>query len=244
MGIKGLMSYLKLKAPRATAGSPLVKLDQLLPVAVDTPLFVHKYYFTVGSNGLGYAFGQMRWHLEQLNMKPIWVFDGQKINLKQEERERRSQYGREKPTGNDFQFIKDLLGPENIRFAKFEAEALCSYMVHTGECYAAVTDDSDALAYLCPRIIQQASMNMQRAKCIILDDILTEANITAKHLQEMSIYAGNDFLDNVDRVGPATALKELRGGKTTFGSDTYEARANEVRELFQTFCYESRGASN
>jgi 5'-3' exonuclease len=238
MGIKGLMSYLKLKAPNAMQGQPVQKLDVLTPVAVDTPLFIHKFFFTMGSAGLGYAFGQMRWHLENLNMKPIWVFDGQKIQLKQEERERRSQYGRDKPQTRDFDFIKEILGKDNIRMAKYEAEALCSYMVFTGECYAAVTDDSDAIAYLCPRIIQHASLNMQRAKIVSIGDIMEEGKLTANLLQEMCVYSGNDFIHNIEKVGPATALKELRGGKTSFGDPEYESRANDVRGIFRSFCFE------
>lgn len=256
MGIKGLSQFLKAKT-KAYAGVPFVKPQETQKIAVDVSLFLHKFFYSVGPEGLGYAFGTLRNNIRNHNCEPLWVFDGQKLNLKDNERAKRAKarealFKKEYPEGiivseiqynahpgkADYAFIRDFLSEDKIYTAKYEAEALCCYMVHTNQAYAVLTLDTDVFAYLCPRVIHGASMTLNDARLIEMQQLLDELCVTGSQFQQMCVYCGNDFIENVASVGPASALKAVQTAKI-IGSTEYQEQAKVILHLFETFCYEN-----
>lgn len=266
MGIKGLSQFLKAKS-KAYAGVPFIRPQESQKLAIDVSLFLHKFFYSVGPEGLGYAFGTLRNNILKHNCEPLWVFDGQKLSLKDNERAKRAKArenravtnyintGPDGPDGPDnivvteiqynahpgkadYTFIRDFLSGDKIYTAKYEAEALCCYMVHTNQAYAALTSDTDVFAYLCPRVIHGASMTLQDARLIEIESILQDLGLTKKQFQQMCVYCGNDFIENVASIGPASACKAVLANKE-IGTAEYQEQAKIILHLFETYCYEN-----
>lgn len=142
------------------------------------------------------------------------------------------------PGKADYAFIRNFLHGEDVRTAKYEAEALCCYMVHTNQAYAVLTSDTDVFAYLCPRVIQGAHMTLNDAKVIEMEKVLQDLQLTETEFQQLCVYCGNDFIENLASIGPATALKAVRS-KNTLGPPEYEEKAKIILHLFETCCYEN-----
>ena len=299
MGIKGLSQFLRKKAPLAFSGTGLKRQETPQKVAVDVPLFLHKFFYAVGRNHVGSCFQKLKHSMIQYNLQPIWIFDGTPLALKDNERKKRSE-NREKykkvvivnendsftvnetakyvipietlqhensehdviqdsqvlqdeivndqkslitvqvndhPTSEDYINLRQMLPANEIVFAKHEAEALCSYLVANGDAYAALSDDSDMLAYNCPRMILGASRDLRFARVISMAEILTELQMSSTQFRRMCVMCGNDFIENVKGKGPVYAYKTA---KDTCSFNALEA---EVENVFETFCFESNGVS-
>jgi 5'-3' exonuclease len=237
MGIKGLSKFLQTKMQ--PYGVPFVPPPDPQRVAIDVPLFLHKFYYIHGTAGLPYCFTTMRTNLVEANLKPIWVFDGNKLQAKGAEVQRRIDArgtpdhtieGRSSPGKQDYALVRETLKDDDVRIAQYEAEALCAYLVHTEQAWAAMTDDTDSFAYLCPRTIVKASMNVRSALVVDLASILSATNLTPDQFQQFCVACGCDFGPNVAGIGPVTAYK-----KTVEGSVGFDA---SVKKIFESFCYE------
>lgn len=279
MGIKGLSAFLKGKAPIAMAGAPVVRLSTPQAVAVDVPIFLHKFFFSVGRSQLDVSFRRLRQSLHDMNMTPIWVFDGKRLDLKDGERQRRAaarvataqrEADRraeittmdpfvvvegtflcdevdtpqehvvvplpDAPCSADYAQVRLTLANDDVRVAQYEAEALCSFLVSTNQAHAALTNDTDAFAYLCPRVILNASVNLGGARVVETHALVQELGVTPTQFQTMCVHCGNDFVDNVRGVGPVKAWELCKRGEAPNGCDV--ERCGRVQDVFASFCFE------
>lgn len=295
MGIKGLSAFLKKHAPTAFAGHPVPKrYPEERKIAVDVSLFLHKFFYAVGPNHISSSFLELRKNMLLANMKPLWVFDGKPLDLKSEERQKRTDLKQaflqkrmesenyfvvrevpsfqqenvtyelkselnnvqqekntqalnedqridlqsEKPKTSHYMEVRDLLYEDTLFTAKHEAEALCSYLVHQGQAYAALTNDSDAFAYICPRTILGTSMTFTNAKIVHMEEILRDLKVSEFQFQKFCVLCGNDFVENIRGVGPVAAWKHTLEGTFPECDQNTKERITKVQDLFKTCCYE------
>ena len=235
MGVKGLSKFLKTRCP-SYVGRPLEPGNGFL--AVDVPLFLHRYIFSVGPIGLIRSFDVLRQSMLSMGYRPIWVFDGGKLPLKDGERARRSlaraaiaeTHVLVGPTRDDLQRVLSFCRQDDVKIAHYEAEALCAYLVHTGYAYAAVTHDTDVFAYACPRSLLDVSTSVTQGKLIVFDDLLQDLKMSKDTFQKACVLCGNDFCLNERNVGPVRAFAMAD-----------EKQVNEtVLQIFQSCCYQDK----
>jgi exonuclease-1 len=131
------------------------------------------------------------------------------------------------------QQLIELCRARGVEFivAPYEADAQLAYLVEHGHCAAAVTEDSDLLAYGCPRTLYKLD-HVGRAQLVALEDLQHAEDPQGRHLfagewpdeaeawrsqlfTDMCILAGTDYLPSVYGVGlksAHTALRRQRGG--------------------------------
>lgn len=126
MGVNGLLPFLRSRFPasiKAFAGWPAGGAC----VAVDVPIFAHKFIYTERTfDGLVKRFLRFGAELRQQNVEPIFVFDGKKLQLKNEERAKRSQARdrqAQRQAIKQSQYMEALLAECNVSIAQ---EAPCS----------------------------------------------------------------------------------------------------------------------
>jgi 5'-3' exonuclease len=119
-----------------------------------------------------------------------------------------------KPTRQDYENLKLVLRASgyDVCTAKFEAEALCAHLVATEDCYAALTEDTDCLAFGCPRVIFKFTSGEPEEA--YLPDILKALDMSYEQFVDLCCMFGNDFIENVFKVGPQTAMKLLSKHKS------------------------------
>lgn len=91
--------------------------------------------------------------------------------------------------------------------AKGEAEKHCAKMCNQGRVFAAVSADTDLLAYGCKVIITDINfMNPYydpTVNLVVMADILKTLNMSQEEFLFLCILSGNDFNQNIPTYGPA-----------------------------------------
>jgi flap endonuclease-1 len=139
--------------------------------------------------------------------------------------------------------LLDLLGVPWVE-GEAEGEGQAAVMARRGEIDIVATQDWDALLYGSPILIRNlmshGSRRMGRvisAERIILDDLLSEHQISREQLVDLAIMIGTDFHPGIKGIGPKTGLKLIKehGDIETIcqvkGKDVPE-RLAEIREIF------------
>ena len=140
--------------------------------------------------------------------------------------------------------LLDLLGVPWV-VAKAEGEGQAAVMAKLGQLDAVATQDWDALLYGTPVLIRNmmTAGNKQhgrvvRAQRIILDDLLTEHDLTPNQLIDLAIMIGTDFHPGIRGIGPKTGVKLIK----KFGNieaiceekdKEIPERLEEIREIFR-----------
>lgn len=109
--------------------------------------------------------------------------------------------------------------------APSEGEAQSADMVRKGIAYASVSQDYDSMLFGSPLLVRNLSITGRRKvprqdryvlvepEEIRLDETLNSLGITREQLVMMGLMIGTDFCEGIDRVGPKTALKIIKGIK-------------------------------
>jgi 5'-3' exonuclease len=253
MGILELLPFLRKKAPSAFSG---VSNHKVKTVAVDTPIFMHKFGYTVGS-GRPLCTRMLKFckDLQERNFDPVFVFDGGYLPEKEGERSKRfekmcrsfelrklcivsiggdeievekSAAPSTKPIAEDYLAFK--LAIENLgiktRKAKFEAEALCSMLCLNGEVDCVITEDSDALAYLSP--LTMLHVGTADEVVIHMKHLLELLHLSQEKFRDFCVLLGNDFNSRIKGVGPVKAFDLIQ----KFGTleDCIEGRVCEEQK--------------
>lgn len=120
-----------------------------------------------------------------------------------------------KPTQDLFAAVRVKL--ESIGFqtvqAPCEAEAQCAAMCAQGVVWAVVTEDTDALTFGAPRVIQKLSRRNAaggHAQVLTLDAILTELSMTMQGFRDMCILCGCDYTGTVAGIGSVKACQYIQ----------------------------------
>lgn len=156
----------------------------------------------------------------------------------------------------------DILIDLKIEFlvAPYEADAQMAYMVKEGIADFAITEDSDLIAYGCPKILLKLNpfgTGQMFSFKEFYDAKFPDTEKTTNQLQLLSaeeftnvlIMAGCEYLDNIERIGLKSALKFYDEHKTFDGvikhlesHKTYKDKIpadykTNVKKVYQLFNY-------
>ncbi len=148
--------------------------------------------------------------LQRAQLRPVFVFDGKTPRLKEEtERKRQEEtakrgFGLDPGMKADMQRALTLLGTPWV-CAPEEAEAQAAHMT-SRDCFAALTNDYDALLFGASRMIRSLSGGI--AEICILSEALEEFGVDRRGLVDVAILVGTDYNQGGIRgVGPKRALR-------------------------------------
>ncbi|GMH41851.1 hypothetical protein BSKO_09761 [Bryopsis sp. KO-2023] len=179
--------------------------------------------------------------LKSCGVIPVLVFDGARLPLKENEensRHKSRQANREKAeelmrngrrsvaiqfyqrsidvTPEMAKQLIDELKSEGVEYfvAPYEADAQLAYLAHRKDVHAVITEDSDLLAYACPRVFFKFDKNGEGQE-IKLADLPRNKGINLvgfdhQMFLEMCIMAGCDFLKTLQGVGMKKAHKQIQ----------------------------------
>ncbi len=143
-------------------------------------------------------------------------------------------------TEGDFRLLKDLLRHMGVQAvqAPGEAEAHASYLCAVGHVDAVLTEDSDVLAYGCPRSLSKLDVSTGMCTEVHIGDVYRSMGLSYSSFVDLCILCGTDYNTNMKGVGPEKAYKLI----TTLGNLEAVERAGypveclryqRVRELFR-----------
>jgi len=151
--------------------------------------------------------------LYEARLLPIFVFDGETPLLKAETMRRRSLQAAQRGFRLDSSMkdqmkrALDALGAPWVQ-APEEAEAQASYMTKKG-CWAALTNDYDALLFGALRVIRRFSKG--RAEICVLSEALERLGLDLGRLIDLALLMGTDYNPGgVKGLGPRRSLQLLR----------------------------------
>ena len=90
------------------------------------------------------------------------------------------------------------------------AEAQCAELVKSGKCYAAISEDTDALAFGCTTVIRGIKNRNDPVIEIRLDEVLRELDITFGEFVDLCILLGTKRCKNIQMMGPISAYKHIQ----------------------------------
>lgn len=200
--------------------------------------------------------------LRAAGIKPIWIFDGEPLELKKQETARRrtlktfyqqqKQLSLEKDdmvsalkyskrsiflTNKEIDSSKTLLTLSGVDYLEScqEADGLLAYAVDKGLVDWVVSSDSDLLAYGIPRVLKKLSDPKAYVfEDICLDDILENLGIDHREFVDFCILIGNDYNSAANKLGPVTAHKLIQKHRTL--ESVFDSEANGK---FDLSCYEN-----
>jgi exonuclease-1 len=178
--------------------------------------------------------------LRRNDIKPVVVFDGANLPMKadtEKERHERRQSCLSKgkallKEGKEMEakqclrgsinvtpemalaFIK-VLRKENVDVvvAPYEADSQLAYLTKIGYVDLVITEDSDLLAFGCPKVLFKMDEN-GNGKLIEFENIGKGNKLligfTPESFRHMCILSGCDYLPSISGVGPSTAVKLMR----------------------------------
>lgn len=188
-------------------------------------------------------------------LKPVFVFDGEVLELKEEEMQRRRERKetakdrlREAEAAGNEQLAARLrartqhLTPEILETSRellelfdmpivdapAEAEAQAAHMAQLGDVDYVATEDYDALLFGAPMTLRKLTSS-DETECMELEPTLEDLNVTLQELVDIAILCGTDYNDGVHGVGPKTALKKITAGTTI--EEILEERDAEIANL-------------
>ena len=140
--------------------------------------------------------------------------------------------------------LLDLLGVPWVDAAA-EGEGQAAVMATLGQLDAVATQDWDALLYGAPVLIRNmmTAGNKQhgrlvKAQRIILDELLTEHQLSMPQLIDLAIMIGTDFHPGIKGIGPKTGIKLIKqfGNIETICQEKNKPmpdKLGEIREIFR-----------
>lgn len=115
---------------------------------------------------------------------------------------------------DDVKKLLDLMGVEYIQDENGEAEGIASELCRIGYVDYVVTEDMDALAYGCPRMIRNNLDKTIKTKDVIsvidLEQILKSLDLTQDKFIELCVLCGCDYCENIPRIGYVKSFKIMK----------------------------------
>jgi len=94
--------------------------------------------------------------------------------------------------------------------APCEAEATCAHLAKTGNCYAAATEDADALCFGATKLVRNLFSTDIKKKPVLeieLARVLEQLNLDMTKFLDFCILCGCDYTDTITCVGSMTAIQ-------------------------------------
>lgn len=173
----------------------------------------------------------------ELQIKPVWVFDGIPPDIKRKELVRRrkmKQKAKEnlaeaKETGDTNRMLKEaqrtvkmtssvkkdamkmlsLMGVPVVQ-AKSEAEAQCIQFMREGRVTAVASEDMDCLTLGCKMLLKGVKNRKDKIYEIDLKKVLEELELTMDQFIDFCILCGSDYTDSIKNLGPVRALAFIK----------------------------------
>lgn len=141
----------------------------------------------------------------------------------------------------DMIVIQELCDSLSIPFyiAQQEAESFSTYLCKTNQVQLVVTEDSDVLAYGCPRWISGVKTD-GTCDSVHISELLTEMKFTMDQFLDFCILCGTDFNETIKGVGTVSAYKAIQdhGNIEAFLTFRHHETLQEetVRAIFKNPC--------
>jgi flap endonuclease-1 len=240
MGIKDLLPFLSKRAPEAFVPFAQWKAAQAQPlvVAIDTPIFMFKYAYSVGAGqALRARMIKFALELREKGLEPIFVFDGQQLPDKDCERARRAQ-AQQKAVINSHRNDTLTLCGEEIEVERTTAPAARPHRDDYAQLKAdfvgagirtdtALFEAEAKCAHLCAVkevcavMTEDSDALAYLSEAVILgwnkNERVANAVVAARALgltqtqfQEFCVILGNDFNERIKGLGPVKALRSLK----------------------------------
>ena len=115
-------------------------------------------------------------------------------------------------TPEDFALTKKLFDILNVPYyqAPVEAETMCSDLCKRGLVDAAMSEDTDVLAYASPIFLTKIDTSTDTCIRLNYDQILTSLEFTKEQFLDLCIMCGCDYNKNIPRIGAEKAYKYLK----------------------------------
>jgi 5'-3' exonuclease len=114
-------------------------------------------------------------------------------------------------TPEDFVKLKQLFDIMEIPYytAPSEAEKMCSKLCIDGKVAAALSDDTDVIAYKCPKTI--CKINTSSGGCFVVNHVtlVEKLKLNKQQFLDHCIMCGTDYNKNIQGVGSMTAYKHI-----------------------------------
>lgn len=115
-------------------------------------------------------------------------------------------------TSEDIKLVKKLFDHLGVRYicATAEAETMCAYLVKKKLADIVISVDSDNLAYGIDYLI--TDINTSTHNCFVIDQnkLLNLMELVIDEFKDFCILCGNDYNNNIKKVGIVTALKYIK----------------------------------
>jgi 5'-3' exonuclease len=209
MGIKNLKKMIR-KAGLVREVDPSVFAGKT--IMSDTSIWT---YASVAKN-LNYIGYFMRQHqkISRYGIKLVYVFDGPPKKDKSatlEDRAKKAENSSaKKPTYDHFNVLKSIFEANGVEWmqAKHETDPLCAELFHSGRIAAAITRDTDFLAYGIDTIIENFSAG--KFSVIYLSEVLNHFKLTFDQFVHYCILLGTDYNPNIPKIAEVGALKAIQ----------------------------------
>ena len=98
--------------------------------------------------------------------------------------------------------VKNLLNVYGMTYitAKREADEVCAGLCLKNKVYTCLTEDTDIMAYGCPRIIRYFSLINHTCVMYDMPSIIADINMTQKTFKELCCCSGNDFAESSKNI--------------------------------------------
>jgi 5'-3' exonuclease len=146
-------------------------------------------------------------------------------------------------TPEDWLNLRRLFTIMNVSYydAPLEAETMCADLCKRGLVSAAISEDTDVIAYGAPVFLTKIDIYRGRAVKILYSDILKSLNLTSEQFLDLCIMCGTDYNKNIPNVGSQTAYKYINmyGSIEEIGKqknfDLSVLKYEKSRELFTDY---------
>lgn len=189
------------------------------------------------------------------DLHPAFVFDGEVLDLKEDEMERRRERRQEaeqrleaaREAGDEalaarlrartqrltptiLETSRELLALLDLPVveAPAEAEAQAAHLARRGDADHVGTEDYDALLFGAPTTLRKLTTS-DDPELMSLEETLDDLDLSLAELVDVAILCGTDYNDGVHGVGPKTALKRISAGDTV--EDILVEHDAEIAEL-------------
>lgn len=147
----------------------------------------------------------------------------------------------------DYDKVRELFRVLNVPYytAPCEAEKMCARLCLEEKVCAALSEDTDLLAYGTPIFLSKIDTAKDTCVRLRMDTLLSALSLKQEQFLDFCIMCGTDYNNNIPKIGNKTAYKKILahgsidGIETETGLDVSILKHNTVRKLFTEFSSET-----
>jgi flap endonuclease-1 len=267
MGLKGVCALIQKLAPSGITNNHIDTYSKSI-VAIDTGILLHR--FSVSSENTVTCFAKICIKYLSCNIRPVFIFDGPSPKCKQDIIAKRI-YKKQKLLRRiiELEIKKESILKINKLKSKLvhvtredrvnvfnflssagfdvfespgEAETMCAFLQHKGIVDFVYTDDSDAFALGCKKILR--NFKCGRFDQVNMDVVLSKLNLTMTQFVDMCILCGCDYCPSIPYVNYTLAynliaesgnIESVLSNNDLKIPDSYQSKVEDARSAFTDF---------